>query len=218
MPNDLNRNEQTDSPEPLFRPKLDGLPLPTEHLGPLGDVAKAIADLTQARVEIAVQSALGVSSLVAQAHASVETLAGVAPTSLSFFTVAPSGARKSACDKLALAPVHRWEEDHYPIYRQRLKAYDFELEVYEGVQRKTINSRVGCEGEEVMEQQLSKEPVAPIAPRKILSDVTYEGLLHHFEEGDPSVGIFSDEGGQFFGGHAMNKETQLKTSAGLSRV
>jgi hypothetical protein len=43
-------------------------------------------------------------------------------------------------------------------------------------------------------------------------------LLHHFEEGDPSIGIFSDEGGQLFGGHAMSRENVLKTGAGLSKL
>jgi hypothetical protein len=34
--------------------------------------------------------------------------------------------------------------------------------------------------------------------------------------GRPTVGLFSDEGGRFLGGHAMNQEHRLKTLAGLS--
>jgi hypothetical protein len=36
--------------------------------------------------------------------------------------------------------------------------------------------------------------------------------------GQPNVGLFSDEGGRFFGGHAMSQDNQLKTIAGLSSL
>ena len=45
---------------------------------------------------------------------------------------------------------------------------------------------------------------------------TYEGLVKHLVFGQPSVGIFSAEGGQFIGGHGMNEEAMLRTAAGLS--
>ncbi|WP_227271566.1 DUF3987 domain-containing protein [Roseobacter weihaiensis] len=80
-----------------------------------------------------------------------------------------------------------------------------------------VRAYSGGDGD-VIETDAPQAPMAPIIPRKVLSDVTYEGLLHHFEDGDPSVGIFSDEGGQIFGGHAMSKDNQLKTSAGLSKL
>jgi hypothetical protein len=34
--------------------------------------------------------------------------------------------------------------------------------------------------------------------------------------GQPSLGLFSAEGGQFIGGHGMNEDNKLKTAAGLS--
>ncbi len=203
------------SPEPLVRPQLDGRPIPIAHLGPLRGPAQALADLTQAPIEIGFQSLLAVSSLATQSHANTETLAGDAPLSLFLLTVAASGERKSTCDKLAVSAVHQWEEDNYPAYLHCRATYDLELGVFEQAQRKYVKAR---NGGEVIEEEVPQQPIAPVIPRKILSDVTYEGLLHHFEEGDPSVGIFSDEGGQFFGGHAMSKENQLKTSAAMSKV
>jgi hypothetical protein len=45
---------------------------------------------------------------------------------------------------------------------------------------------------------------------------TYEGLCRLLLQGHPSVGVFSAEGGQFVGGHAMNPDNRLKTAAALS--
>ena len=45
---------------------------------------------------------------------------------------------------------------------------------------------------------------------------TYEGLCKHLVSGQPSIGIFSAEGGQFIGGHGMTPEAMLRTAAGLS--
>lgn len=203
------------SPEPLVRDRQKGLPLPIAHLGPLRAPTEALATLTQAPPEIGFQSLLAVASLAAQGLADVETLAGSAPLSLFLLTVAASGERKSTCDKLATVSIRSWEEAQWADYLHRRNAYEAEVEIFERMRRKSIKERCG---DEVIESPLPQAPQAPIAPRKILSDVTWEGLLHHFEEGDPSIGIFSDEGGQLFGGHAMSRENMLKTGAGLSKL
>lgn len=217
MAKDTLDTHTLNTPEPLLRARPQGLPLPLAHLGPLRAPTQALADLTQAPVEIGAQSLLAVSSLATQSRADVETLAGNAPLSLFFLTVAPSGERKSSCDKLAMAPVQTWEEEQFTAYLHRRNTYEVELEAFESLHRKHVKARSGGDGD-VVESDAPQAPVAPIIPRKVLSDMTYEGLLHHFEDGDPSVGIFSDEGGQLFGGHAMSKDNQLKTSAGLSKV
>jgi hypothetical protein len=38
------------------------------------------------------------------------------------------------------------------------------------------------------------------------------------KDGQPSIGIFADEGGLFIGGHGMNTDNKLKTASGLSSV
>jgi hypothetical protein len=62
------------------------------------------------------------------------------------------------------------------------------------------------------------EPVLPIMPIIIVEAPTYEGLVKYLEYGQPSVGLFSDEGGRFLGGNAMNRDNLLKTLAGLSSI
>ncbi len=49
-----------------------------------------------------------------------------------------------------------------------------------------------------------------------MTEPTYEGLTRKYAEGMPSLGIFSDEGGQFLGGFAMNGDNRQKTLAALN--
>jgi Protein of unknown function (DUF3987) len=47
---------------------------------------------------------------------------------------------------------------------------------------------------------------------------TFEGLCKLFAVGQPSLGIFASEGGQFVGGHGMSDDAKLRTAAGLSKL
>ena len=49
-----------------------------------------------------------------------------------------------------------------------------------------------------------------------MSEPTFEGLTKLLATGQPSLGLFSDEGGQFLGGHAMNNENRQKTLAAFN--
>lgn len=64
--------------------------------------------------------------------------------------------------------------------------------------------------------QLGPAPVPPASGDLVVTGPTYKGLTRAFKEGRPALGIFADEGGQFLGGHAMNKENRLKTLAALN--
>jgi hypothetical protein len=50
----------------------------------------------------------------------------------------------------------------------------------------------------------------------VCGEPTYEGLFRLLQQGQPSAGIFSSEGGQLIGGYAMSDEHRLRTAAGLS--
>lgn len=65
---------------------------------------------------------------------------------------------------------------------------------------------------------LGDPPAQPVAPHILFEDLTAEGMVSHFEHGQPSIGIISDEGGIFFGGHAMRPETRLMTATFLSKL
>ena len=63
---------------------------------------------------------------------------------------------------------------------------------------------------------LGPEPAAPPSADRTVTEPTFEGLTRLFATGQPSLGIFSDEGGQFLGGHAMNSDNRQKTLTALN--
>jgi hypothetical protein len=49
-----------------------------------------------------------------------------------------------------------------------------------------------------------------------VTEPSFEGLTIEYRKGQPALGIFSDEGGQFFGGYGMNAENRQKSLAGYN--
>jgi hypothetical protein len=62
------------------------------------------------------------------------------------------------------------------------------------------------------------EPPAPLIPILTCGEPTLEGLHKLYAGGHPALGLFSDEGGSFIGGHSMTEENRLRTVAGLSSL
>ncbi len=58
----------------------------------------------------------------------------------------------------------------------------------------------------------------PPIPMLFSQEPTLEGLHKSLWEGIPAQGLLSDEGGQFFGGHAMTPDSIQKTISGLSKM
>lgn len=101
----------------------------------------------------------------------------------------------------------------YGVYREEQLKYEKELEIWTEAKKKARTS-----GDSNLMSELGPEPELPTKPIIIIEEPTYEGLVKYLEHGQPSVGIFSDEGGRFLGGNAMSKENMLKTLAGLSSL
>lgn len=72
--------------------------------------------------------------------------------------------------------------------------------------------------EEKFREEQKNDGADPLEPTLVTGDPTYEGLCRQLERGQPSLGIFCDEGGLFVGGHAMNKDNIVKTASGLSKA
>lgn len=60
--------------------------------------------------------------------------------------------------------------------------------------------------------------MAPLDPMLTCEEPTFEGLYRQLVSGLPSQGVFSNEGGQFIGGHGMTNEAKLRTAAGMSKL
>jgi hypothetical protein len=67
-------------------------------------------------------------------------------------------------------------------------------------------------------EKLGPAPSPPLIPMLTCPEPTYEGLCRLLAVGQPSIGIFAAEGGQFIGGHGMSDEARLRTATGLSAV
>jgi hypothetical protein len=66
--------------------------------------------------------------------------------------------------------------------------------------------------------ELGPAPESPLHPMMLLPEPTFEGLIKHFAVGQPNLGLFSGEGGQFVGGYSMGDDRKLATAAGLSAL
>ena len=209
-------------PEPL---RAD-MPEPEEYpVGQLGDVlgyaAIALQQTIRAPLALCCQSVLGAASLAAQAHFNVRLPWGdEKPLSLFLLTVAESGERKSAVDTVTLGPARQQERDAQSAYRSELEAHKITDEAWgesiESAKRHVKATAKGQIAPEVMRSAMAAcgdRPAAPIAPLRFVTDPTVEGLYKLFEAGQPSVALFSDEGGLLIGGHALNSDNALKTMA-----
>lgn len=215
-------NQQPEEPTPLIHEIPAGEPFPVLAMGPLKDATLAIQDITQAPVAIGAQSLLSAASLAAQALYDVQTLGGVRPLSLFALTIAKSGERKSSCDNLAMEPVRTFERALTDAYREDHAAHMDDLEIWEQTRTKLIRDATGKDqlkvgGARADLEALGAQPESPLLPHITATDPTLEGLTKNLAFSRRSLGIFSDEAGQFLGGHAMNSDNRMKTVAGLSK-
>jgi hypothetical protein len=67
-------------------------------------------------------------------------------------------------------------------------------------------------------EALGPEPEAPPSADRTVTEPTFEGLTRLFATGQPSLGLFSDEGGQFLAGHAMGSDHKQKTLTALNKL
>ena len=206
-------------PTPLIRDIPPGDRFPLAALGPLQAVAQAIHDKVQAPLAIGAQSALTVASLAVQAFADVETLAGSSPVSLFGLTIAKSGERKSSSDRELIAPVHEFQKSLGEAYRDAQTGHMIDQSIWETRHRDILKTaKKDPDGARTDLMALGAEPDSPLLPVILASEPTLEGLLKLYAGGRPSLGLFTDEGGGFVGGHAMSKDNRLKSVAGLSKL
>jgi hypothetical protein len=210
-----------EGPQPLVREIAPGAAYPVHALGPLRPAVEAVQGVTQAPVAIPAQSALAVASLAVQGFADVETLGGTRPTSLYALTIARSGERKSACDAPLMTALRAHEKEQAKAQREEMESWRNAHALWKGAREKILSEAKSGKGEKRTAAQadleaLGPEPEAPPSADRTVTEPTFEGLTKLFAHGQPSLGLFSDEGGQFLGGHAMNSENRQKTLAAFN--
>jgi hypothetical protein len=183
-----------DEPLPLVAELPPAAPFPMDVLpAVLADYGHVIQRCTQAPDALVGNSLLAAASLAVQPYANVQLPHGqTVPTSLYVISVAESGERKSAVDRLVLHPHAMFE-----------KAKSDE-------QREAVEERKRLPKAEMEKTEVPREAVF------LASDPTVEGLCKLLQSGLPSIGVFSAEGGRFLGGYGMSDDAALRTAAGLS--
>ncbi|MCY1408511.1 hypothetical protein D9M71_238320 [compost metagenome] len=206
-------------PQPLLPDVSIAAPYPLQALGDLlGGAAAAIIESVQVPDALAGQAVLAAAAMAAQPHANVQRGGQLIPLSLFALTVAESGDRKSAADRLALHAHHQHQHTLLGAYKTEHKEYRNHRDAYQKARAAILDNAKG--DPETVATELDKllEPIEPPSPFILAEEPTLEGLQKSLLRGFPSQGLFSDEGGQFFGGYASRPENMLKSVAGLSKL
>lgn len=211
----------SEGPQPLLREIPYGKHYPVVALGPLLNAVETVQGMSLAPVAIPAQSALSVASLAVQGFANVETLGGPRPLSLYCLTIAASGERKSSCDAPLMAALEEHVKQQAKAQRDDMQAWQNAHAIYSEERKRILAAIKNGKGEKKTAARadldgLGAEPSAPPCPDRVVTEPTFEGLTRLFATGQPSLGIFSDEGGQFLGGHAMNSDNRQKTLTALN--
>lgn len=187
---------QEPTPLPHAEPPTAAFPL--DCLTPkLRSAAEAIVRKTQGPAAIAAQSVLSVASLVVASRAKVETLGSPSNATAAFVTIAASGERKSAADKIARKGVDR-------VVMSLRKEHEAAM-----ARHKSDLAGIG-RGEE--------KPTAPVCPSFLVTEPTIEGAFKAIGSGCGFLGWNTDEAAAFWGGHSMSKDQRAKTSGIVSKL
>ncbi|MGE0761875.1 MAG: YfjI family protein [Bdellovibrionales bacterium] len=210
---------------PLFREMPPAKPYPLSALGGLlQSTAMTMKEAIQAPDALYGQSLLGAASLAVQGHADVFIDGRTFPISLYLLSIGVSGERKSSVDRVALVPHLKIEKLRMAVYEEKMQRYVNRHQAWEEARRQALSKRsrkgdptLTVEQCENKLQAVGPKPQKPLTQMLLIDEPTFEGLQKMLLEGQPSVGLFSDEGGRMFGGHAMNSDNQLKTISGFSK-
>jgi len=208
-------------PEPLRATLPPSTPYPVEELGEvLGGAAPALHEIIKAPLALCCQSVLAAAAFAAQSHFDVLLPWGERkPLSLFLLTVADSGERKSAVDALVLGAAKAQERLEMASYQIEQEHYEAELTKWkaasEAATKRTSRAKnqAGSDYAQNDALEAGQKPNAPIMPLRFVTDPTVEGLYKLLFAAQPSVALFSDEGGLLIGGNALNSENALKAMA-----
>ena len=214
-------------PDPLRREPPAPEPFPIEALGSvLSPAVETLARIIQAPPGMIAQSLLAAAAYCTQAHGNVIIDGRVMPLSLYCVTIGASGERKSAVDTQALKPILDKQRELVEAYKLDAKLHKTDLRDFEKVEKDLSKDKIvdlaairRTRDEKIAAiQAIGDQPEPPLFPNLLISEPTAEGMFKLFGGGQPSLGLFSDEGGLLLGGHAMMKETRLRTITTLSKL
>jgi hypothetical protein len=141
------------------------------------------------------------------------------PISAYFVTIAETGERKTECDFNAMSPIRRHEKQLRDEYDAKREAYVNDKVAWDKARDAAVKQGKGNRAAiRVALDKIGAPPIPPLEPMLTSTEPTYEGLCKQFTTHHPGLGIFTNEGGQFIGGHGMKDENKLRTATGLSAL
>lgn len=209
---------EEERPHPLVREIPPATPYPVERLGKLTPVVRQLRATIKAPLALCGQSVLAAVGLAVQAYADILIDGRGIPLSENFITVGESGERKSAVDKEVLRPHRDYEKRLAEKYGPTYQSYENDMAAYKKAREEALKKAKTRDEKRAALEKIGTLPEAPLLPILTTEEPTYEGLIKLLQHGQPSMGLFADEGGRFLGGYGMSEEHALKTAAGLSEL
>ena len=126
-----------------------------------------------------------------------------------------------------MAPIIHWQEQRQseieasaPKHRAAQEAWQATYDACRNRFKKNKNSGIDSLGslQEQLEELEKVRPVATKIPHILVKEPNSEGIYGHLRDGLPTLGLFSDEGVGFFGGHGMSEDSRGRTIAMLSAL
>lgn len=200
---------------------LDALPMIMQ------EAVKEVRDYAMAPMALVACSALSSLSLAAQGLYDVQRDVGLTgPISLYMLAIAESGERKSTLDTFFIKPAREFEVACAVAAAPELLKFNTDLMAWEAKKKGILdqitklasNDKDTSVAEKSLAAHTAAQPFAPVIPRVIYSDATPEALTRGLASEWPSGGVISSEGGAVFGGHGMNKESQMRNLAVLNEL
>jgi len=209
--------EQRAEPLPLLRKTAKNDPFPIDALPPvIQTVAARVREVVQAPLDLVCQSFLAAATLATQPLVDVFIDGRKFPISNNYMAVGVSGERKSAVDRFATGPIKNRQTKKTQEFHCDQKKYDAAKAAWEN-QRKCALRETEADVIEALLFQAGDMPKY-VQPCHVVSEPTFQAIEKCFAEGRYTLGLFSDEGGKFFGGYAMAKENQTNTVTGMSKL
>ncbi|MFY9178643.1 MAG: DUF3987 domain-containing protein [Venatoribacter sp.] len=191
-------------PEPLASEIIKPAPYPVDAFPPLmRDAIKAIVERRKCPTPVAAFCVLGAVSYLAQTRVDVVTPFGQMPVSQFMLALGDSGTGKTEAMKEAFKPLIKKEAKRKVAYQKEVNARKQETA---GMKPKQL------------QDYLASNPASPNPITMILtgnsSPSRVDALLIHEVS---SLFINTDEGGQFFSGHAMKSDHAAAFMGGYTK-
>ncbi|MFZ1773580.1 MAG: YfjI family protein, partial [Rhizobiaceae bacterium] len=207
-------------PRPL-RQEVRPEEYPVAYMPPvIAEAVREVQAYTQAPMAMVAACALSVVSAAVQTRYGVQRDAALdGPASLYLLTVAESGERKTAVDKLFMKPLREWEAQQMRAAREQKAQYETALEDWERDKESMENliaqgfhaDQLGTELDPRVQHELRK-PKEPRLARMLRGDDTPEALSVALQN-YPVAAVITSEAGVIFGSHGMSKESATRNLA-----